>query len=84
MRIPEVRNEGEDLRRDLVDRCEYILPNANQAEDLESVLLENIDLENFAHQLKSTSISLAHLTSVAPRVPAILQTWASVLRRDIF
>ena len=51
-RVPKVRNEGEDLRRDLVDWCEHVLPNANQAEDLESILLENIDLEYTMYQLQ--------------------------------
>ena len=54
VRIPKVRDEGEDFGRDLVDWCEHVLPNANQAEDLKSVLLENTDLEHAKHQLQST------------------------------
>jgi len=54
-RIPKVRNEGEDFRRDLVDLCELVLPNVrNQAEDLESISLENVDLEHITHWLRST------------------------------
>jgi len=53
-RIPKVWNEGEDFGRDLVDRREQIPPNANQAEDLESVLLENVELKFNAYQLQST------------------------------
>jgi len=34
VRIPKVRNEGEDFRRDLADWCERVLQNSNQAEDL--------------------------------------------------
>ena len=53
-RIPKVRNKAEDFGRDLVDWCELVPPNTNQAEDLESVLLENVDLEHIMYQLKST------------------------------
>ena len=49
--VPKVWDEGEDFWRDPVDWCEHILPNANQAEDLESVPLENIGLEQATHQL---------------------------------
>ena len=56
VRITKVRNEREDFGRDLVDRCEFVLPNTNQAEDLESVLLEDVDLEHIAHQLQSTRL----------------------------
>jgi len=38
--VPEVGDEGEDFRRDAVDRCETIPPGSDQAEDLGSVLLE--------------------------------------------
>jgi len=54
VRIPKVRDENEDFGRDLVDWCSHILPNADQAEDFESVLLENIDLEYATHQFLST------------------------------
>ena len=51
--IPKVRNDSEDLGRNLVDRCRHVSPNTNQVEDLESVSLENVDLERVARQLQS-------------------------------
>ena len=42
--IPEVRNEGEDFWRDPVDWREPIPTGPNQVEDLESILLENVEL----------------------------------------
>ena len=44
--VPEIRNESEDLERDLVDRCEPVPPIPDEAEDFKSVLLENVDLED--------------------------------------
>ena len=45
LRIQEVRDETEDFWRDLVDWCESVPPGPNQAENLESISLENVDLE---------------------------------------
>ena len=42
---------------DLVDRREHVSPNANQAEDLESVLLKGVELKFNVYQLKSHSFS---------------------------
>ena len=42
---PEIWNEREDLGRDLVDWCEMVLPESDQAEDLGRVLLETTDLK---------------------------------------
>ena len=53
VRVPKVRNEGEDLGGDLVDRYEHVLPNSNQLEDLERASLENVDLEHTMYQLQS-------------------------------
>ena len=53
-RIPKVWNDGKNFWGDLADWCEDVFPNANQAEDLENVFLENCYLENIAHQLPST------------------------------
>jgi hypothetical protein len=62
----KVRNEGEDFGRDLVDRCNPVSPRPNQAEDLESLLFENIELEYNARQsrlscsvVRSLDLSLA-------------------------
>ena len=52
--VPKVWNESEDFGRDLVDRREYVSPNANQAEDLEGVLFEGVELKVNAYQLQST------------------------------
>ena len=41
---PEVRNEAEDLGRDTVDRGEPVAPGPDQAEDIESVLVESVNL----------------------------------------
>jgi len=48
--IPKVRNESEDFGRDLVDWCDRVSPEPNQVEDLESVLLENVELEYNKYQ----------------------------------
>jgi len=45
VRVEMVRNESEDLRRDLVDWRDAVPPGPNQVEDLERVLLENIELD---------------------------------------
>lgn len=44
--VQEVRNEGEDLRRDAVDWCEVVPPGSAQAEGLESVLLKSANLKD--------------------------------------
>jgi len=46
VQIPGVRNESEDFRRDLVDRGKPVLQAPNLAEELESALLEIVDLKN--------------------------------------
>ena len=51
--VPKVWKESEDLWRDPVDRRDVVLPGPNQAEDLESVLLENIKLK-YSCQLQPT------------------------------
>ena len=43
--VPEVRNESEDLGGDPIDWGEPVSPVSDQAEDLESVLLKNVDLK---------------------------------------
>ena len=43
-RLPGVRNKSEDFGWDLVDWCKAVLPIPNQAEDLEGVLFESVDL----------------------------------------
>jgi len=53
--VQKVRKESEDLRRDPVDGCDGVLPRPNQLEDLESVLLENVELKKYKNQLKSTN-----------------------------
>jgi hypothetical protein len=45
-RVPEVRNDSEDFGRDPVDRGEAVPPEPNETEDLESVLLESVDLKS--------------------------------------
>jgi len=42
--VPKVRKESKNLGRDPVDRRDAVLPGPNQFEDLESVLLENVEL----------------------------------------
>ena len=54
MRIPIVGNESEDFRRDPVDWCNRVPPEPNQAEDLESFLLESIELKHDTRQSRST------------------------------
>jgi hypothetical protein len=44
-RVPEIRNESEDFWGDLVDPGEAVPPRLNQAENLEYVLLESVDLK---------------------------------------
>jgi len=44
--IPKVRDDSEDFGRDLVDWCGHV--------SLESVSLENVDLEYVTHQLQSS------------------------------
>ena len=43
--IPEVRNESEDFGWDPVDWRESVPPGQNQAEDLENVLFETVELK---------------------------------------
>ena len=43
--FPEVRDESEDFGWDPVDWREAVPPGPDQAEDLENVLLESIELE---------------------------------------
>lgn len=43
--IPEIWNESEDVRRDLVDWGMSVPPRPDQVEDLESLLLKHVDLE---------------------------------------
>ena len=45
LRIPKIRKESEEFWREAVDWCEAVDPGPNQAEDLESVLLQNVDLK---------------------------------------
>ena len=72
-RVPKVWNEGEDFGRDLVDRRENVSPDANQAEDLDSVLLEGVELKFNACQLQSTRpFSLVRLTSALSGAVATL------------
>ena len=53
--VPKVWKESEDLGRDPVDGSDAVLPGPNQFEDLESVLLENVELNKYnTHQLQST------------------------------
>ena len=42
-----------DFWRDLVDRCKHVSPDVNRAEGLNSVSLDNVDLEHAMHQLQS-------------------------------
>lgn len=49
-RIPKVRDESEDFGGDPVDRCDHVFPGPDQAEDLGSVLLENVQLKYNACQ----------------------------------
>ena len=42
--VQEVRDENEDLRRNAVDWGKPITPGLDQAEDLDSVLLESLNL----------------------------------------
>ena len=52
--IQKIRDEGEDLGRDLVDRRESVSQVPNEAENFESVSFENVDLEYATHQPQST------------------------------
>jgi hypothetical protein len=54
VRIPEIRNKGEDLWRDPADRGEGVLPGPKETEDLESVLLEGLNLKHDACEQPST------------------------------
>ena len=69
--IPEVRNESEDFRWDLVDWCEAVSPGSNQAEDLENVLLESVELKtkNETRVSDRPHIHLVGSTSVVSRIP---------------
>ena len=51
---PVVWNESEDFRRDPVDWGELVLQGQNQADDLESILLEKVDLKRDSNQPPST------------------------------
>jgi len=52
--VPVVWNEDEDFGRDLVDWGEPVLQGPNEAEDFESVPLENINLKHDASKPLST------------------------------
>jgi hypothetical protein len=45
-RVPEVWNDSEDFGWDPVDWGEAVPPEPNETKDLESVLLENVDLKS--------------------------------------
>ena len=45
IRIPEVRNEGEDFGWDPVDWCKAVPLGLNQAEDFECILFKNVELK---------------------------------------
>ena len=51
--IPEVRDEGQDFGRDLVDRNQRVPPRPNQAEDFQGILLKDGDLKHSTPQLLS-------------------------------
>ena len=54
--VPEVWNESEDLGGDAVDRGKPVSPGSNQADDLESILSERVDLEYDGRKLQSTCL----------------------------
>ena len=56
--VPEVRNEGKDFGGDLVDWCQPVCPDPNNAENLDSVLLEGVELEHYARQSRSMRLVL--------------------------
>jgi hypothetical protein len=76
---PKVRNGCEDFGRDPVDWCGPVPPEPNQAEDLESFLLENVELIGNMHQSQSLRPirSFVRLTSAISGVAVVLQTWIS-------
>ena len=49
--VPEVRDESEDIGRDLVDWCKPISLVPDEAEDFKRVLLESVDLEDVTCKL---------------------------------
>jgi len=63
--FPVVWNQGKDLRRDLVDGSESVLHGQNQAEHLQRVVFESVDLK--ARHCKSLCVcepSFFHLSRV--------------------
>ena len=52
--VPATRNESKDFWRDPIDWGERVLQGPNQAEDLERVPLENVDLKYDMNQPLST------------------------------
>ena len=53
-RTPEVRKESEEFRRESVDRRDRVPPRPDEVEDLESALLENVELKHNMRQPQST------------------------------
>ena len=51
--VPEVRDKSENFGGDPVDWCQPIFPEPNDAENLDSVLLEDVELEHDARQSQS-------------------------------
>ena len=51
--IPGIWNESEDFGRDPVDWGKHVLQGFNQVEDVESILLEMVDLKHGTSQLPS-------------------------------
>ena len=65
-RPPGVRDDREDLGRELVNWGEPVLQGPNETEDFESVLLENIDLKYDTRQPTSRAryTRLSHLSLI--------------------
>ena len=48
--VPEIRNDSEDLGRDLVDWREPVPPVSDETENFGSVPLKNVNLKEGAHK----------------------------------
>lgn len=71
--VPEIRNESEDFRRDLVDCDEPVPLGSNQTEDLQSIPFESINLRcDTCKHLSTHLVSWPLLTSSWPGVVAML------------
>jgi len=84
VRVPIVRNESEDFRRDPVDWCDRVPPGPNQAEDLESILFESVEPKYDPRQSQPARSFIHCLTSAWSGAVTILRARLLVLRDNIF